>query len=222
MTADPHRSERVLTAGRSLAEARGAVILLHGRGASAGDILGLAEEFDTPDLAYLAPQAAGNTWYPYSFLEPIERNEPGLTSALKKVKTLVEEISRAGISRKKIVIAGFSQGACLASEFVARNATRYGGLIAFTGGLIGPPETQFRYQGSLAGMPAFFGSGDPDAHVPWTRVEQSASVLSAMGAEVALRRYPGMPHTISRDEIEAARTLLATVESGRDSRLHTE
>jgi len=185
------------------------MILLHGRGASAEDILGLTEELDRPDLVFFAPQAAGNTWYPYSFLAPIEQNEPALTSALDKVKTIVKTISLAGIPHDKIIIAGFSQGACLASEFVARNAARYGGLIAFTGGLIGPPETKFRYEGDLGGMPAFLGSGDPDAHVPWQRVEQSASVFSAMGAEATLRRYPGMPHTIIRQEIDEARKLLA-------------
>jgi phospholipase/carboxylesterase len=211
MTPDPHRDQPVLTAGRKLPEAAGAMILLHGRGASAEDILGLADELNHPELAVFAPQAAGNTWYPYSFLVPIEQNEPALTSSLNKVKSVVGEISRAGIPHDKIVIVGFSQGACLASEFVARNATRFGGLIAFTGGLIGPPETKFRYEGSLGGMPAFLGSGDPDAHVPWQRVEQSASVFSAMGAEVTLRRYPGMPHTISRQEIDEARKLLARI-----------
>jgi predicted esterase len=187
------------------------MILLHGRGASAEDILGLAEELDRPDLLLLAPQAAGNTWYPYSFLAAIEENEPALTSSLNKVKNVVGEIARGGIPHDKIVIMGFSQGACLASQFVARNATRYGGLIAFTGGLIGPPETKFRYEGNLGGMPAFLASGDPDVHVPWQRVEQSASVFSGMGAEVTLRRYPGMSHTISRQEIDEARKLLARI-----------
>ena len=211
MTGDPHRDQPVLTAGRKLPDAAGAMILLHGRGASAEDILGLAEELDRPDLLLLAPQAAGNTWYPYSFLAAIEENEPALTSSLNKVKNVVGEIARGGIPHDKIVIMGFSQGACLASQFVARNATRYGGLIAFTGGLIGPPETKFRYEGNLGGMPAFLASGDPDVHVPWQRVEQSASVFSGMGAEVTLRRYPGMSHTISRQEIDEARKLLARI-----------
>jgi len=209
MTKDPHRNQPVLTSGQKLNEAAGAVILLHGRGASAEDILGLGPEFHQPELAYLAPQAAGNSWYPFSFLARTEQNEPWLTSALHKVKAIVEEILRAGIPRDKIVIAGFSQGACLASEFVARNAARYGGLIAFSGGLIGPPGTDFHYTGTLDGTPALFGSADPDAHVPWQRVEESASVLSALGAEVVLRRYPGMPHTIIPAEIEEARELLA-------------
>ncbi len=194
MTRDPHRDQPVLTAGRKLSEAAGAIILVHGRGASAEDILQLRDELDYPELAYVAPQAAENTWYPYSFLN--------------KLKNIVGNITREGIPQDKIVIAGFSQGACLASEFVARNAANYGGLIAFTGGLIGPPGTDFHYTGSLSGTPAFLGAGDPDAHVPWQRVRESADVLSALGADVFLRRYPGMPHTITRQELEEARRLL--------------
>jgi len=188
---------------------KGAMILLHGRGASAEDILGLREEFGLRDVAYFAPEAAGRAWYPYSFLAPIEQNEPWLSRSLANVGETVDSALGQGIAREKIVIAGFSQGACLASEFVARNAARYGGLIAFTGGLIGPPGTEFRYPGDLAGTPAFFGAGDPDAHVPWQRVEDSASVLANMGADVTLRRYPGMPHTISREEIAEAKAILA-------------
>jgi phospholipase/carboxylesterase len=207
-TSDPHRDQPVLTGGRKLSNATGAVILLHGRGASAEDILDLGLEFDRPDLAYLAPQAEGNTWYPYSFLAPKQQNEPWLTSALSKVSQIVEGIMKAGLSRDKIVIAGFSQGACLASEFVAGNATRYGGLIAFSGGLIGPPDTKFQYAGRLAGTPAFFGGVDPDPHVPWQRVEESASVLSALGADVVVKRYPGMQHAVNREEVEEAKRLI--------------
>ena len=209
MTSDPHANQPVLTGGRKLGAAAGAVILLHGRGASAEDILGLGAEFEQPELAYLAPQAAAHSWYPYSFLAPIQQNEPWLTSALNKLGRTVDEVVHAGIRRERIIIAGFSQGACLASEFVARSAARYGGLIAFSGGLIGPPGTEFRYRGTLGGTHAFLGSGDADAHIPWQRVEESASVLSALGAEVVLRRYEGMPHTINQDEIEEARKLIA-------------
>lgn len=208
MNSDPHRDQPVLTAGRKLPGAAGAVILLHGRGASADDILSLGREFDHPEFAYLAPQAAASSWYPYSFLAPIPQNEPWLTSALEKLARIVDDVSHAGIAREKIVIGGFSQGACLASEFVARNAARYGGLIAFSGGLIGPPGTEFRYTGKLDGTPAFFGGADPDAHVPWQRVQESATVLSALGAEVLLKRYPGMPHTINEEELEEARRLI--------------
>ena len=209
MTSDPHRDQPVLAGGRRLPDAAGAVILLHGRGATAEDILTLGREFDRPELAYLAPQAAGHSWYPYSFLAPIPQNEPWLSSALNKLGKTIDDILRAGIAREKIVIAGFSQGACLASEFVARNAKRYGGLIVFSGGLIGPPGTEFRYPGSLGGAPAFFGGSDPDPHVPWQRVQQSASVLSTLGAEVVVRRYPGMPHAINREEIEEAKRVIA-------------
>jgi phospholipase/carboxylesterase len=209
MTSDPHSNQPVLAAGRKLHGAAGAVILVHGRGAPAEDIVNLGREFDHPELAYLAPQAAGNSWYPYSFLAPIQQNEPWLTSALKKLGKIVEDISQAGIAREKIILAGFSQGACLASEFVARNAVRYGGLIAFSGGLIGPPGTELRYTGKLGGTPAFFGGVDPDAHVPWQRVQESASVLTALGAEVVVRRYPGMPHTINQEELKEAKKLFA-------------
>ena len=202
---------KLLQSGHDVSGAAAAVILLHGRGASAEDILSLSEEFSFPEVAYLAPEAAGRTWYPYSFLAPIQQNEPWLTSALNRVKQTVESVSRAGIPPEKIVIAGFSQGACLASEFVARHAARYGGLIAFTGGLIGPPGMKFIYEGKLAGMPAFLGAGDPDPHVPWQRVQESASILSEMGADVLLKRYPGLPHTINDEELAEAKRLIGNV-----------
>ena len=205
---DPHRNQPVLQRGRALDSAKGAVVLIHGRGASAEDILGLADEFGLPELAYLAPQAAEHTWYPYSFLEPLQQNQPWLDSALMMVAKTVRRAITAGIERDQIAIVGFSQGACLATEFVVRNAARYGGVIAFTGGLIGPPGTKFVYSGELLGTACFLGAGDRDPHVPWKRVEESASVLSALGGVVTLRRYPGLPHTINRDEIEHAKTIL--------------
>jgi predicted esterase len=210
---DPHRDQPVVHYGQPLELARAAVILLHGRGASAEDILGLADELDLPDLAYFAPQAAGNTWYPYSFLAPIEQNQPALDSALRLIAATIERVSKAGFRPNQVALAGFSQGACLATEFMARNAYRWGALIAFTGGLIGPPGTKFSYPGDLAGTPCFLGAGDPDPHVPWKRVEDSASVLTALGAAVTLRRYPGLPHTINRDEIETARGILSGIMS---------
>ena len=216
MKADPHGGQRVLTAGRKLAEAAGAVVLLHGRGASAEDILGLSRELGNEDLAFFAPQAAEHSWYPYSFLAPIQQNEPWLTSALNRLRSIIDDISNAGIERAKIVIAGFSQGACLATEFVARNPARYGGLLAFSGGLIGPPGTEFRYAGKLDGTPAFFGGVDPDAHVPWQRVQESAAVLAALGAEVIVKRYPGMPHAINQAELEQARNLISRIYAGKE------
>jgi len=216
MKADPHGGQRVLTAGRKLAEAAGAVVLLHGRGASAEDILGLGRELGNEDLAFFAPQAAEHSWYPYSFLAPIQQNEPWLTSALNRLRSIIDDISNAGMERAKIVIAGFSQGACLATEFVARNPARYGGLLAFSGGLIGPPGTEFRYAGKLDGTPAFFGGVDPDAHVPWQRVQESAAVLAALGAEVIVKRYPGMPHAINQAELEQARNLISRIYAGKE------
>jgi phospholipase/carboxylesterase len=208
---DPHRNQLILQRGAALDSAKGAVVLLHGRGASAEDILGLAQDFDLADLAYLAPEAAEHTWYPYSFLSPIEQNQPWLDSALKLVGETVERATTAGIERQKVAIVGFSQGACLATEFVVRNATRYGGLVAFTGGLIGPPGAKFVYSGDLAGTPCFLGAGDRDPHVPWKRVEESAAVLTGLGAVVTLRRYPGLPHTINQDEIDHAKIILRRI-----------
>jgi len=205
---DPHGHQPVRHHGQPLDSAEAAVILVHGRGASADDILGLADTFDLSELAYLAPEAAEHTWYPYSFLSPTEQNQPWLDSALGLIGKVVERATAARIPLHKIALVGFSQGACLVTEFIARNAARYGGLVAFTGGLIGPPGTKFSYSGNLSGTPCFLGAGDPDPHVPWKRVEESASVLSALGAAVTLRRYPGLPHTINEDEIHEAQNIL--------------
>ena len=207
-TLPPHAHQPVLHAGTPLNEAKGAVVLLHGRGGSAEDILSLAQPLHLEGLAYLAPQAAGHTWYPNSFLAPREANEPSLSSALAKVGAVVSEIEAAGIARDHIVVAGFSQGACLATEFVASNPARYAGLIAFTGGLIGPPDANLHHEGTVAGTPALFLSGDPDPHVPWQRVQASATELERMGAVVTARRYPGRPHTITAEELDLARALI--------------
>ncbi len=211
MNQDPHRDGAVLSYGAPLDKAAGAVILLHGRGGSAEDILSLAREIHQPELAYLAPQAALHSWYPYSFLAPIEQNQPWLSSALRRVESVLELVTQSGISTTQIVIAGFSQGACLATEFVASHPKRYGGLLAFTGGLIGPPGADLKHEGSFDGMPAFLGSGDPDPHVPWHRVEESARVLGQMGAITTLRRYQGRSHTISNEELELGRRLIQQV-----------
>ena len=207
-TDDPHRNQPILRAGAALAKASAAVVLLHGRGASAEDILGLAGEMYDERVVYLAPEAAGHTWYPHSFLAPIAQNEPYLTSALAKVGETVQLALDAGLTRDRIVVCGFSQGACLASEFVARNPARYGAMIAFTGGLIGPEGMDLRHAGELAGTPALFSSGDPDPHVPWARVKASAEQFKAMGAEVQAERYAGRPHTIAPVELVQARELL--------------
>jgi predicted esterase len=204
----PHGGERILAAGAPLSEATGAIVALHGRGAGAEDIAGLALAVAPRGVAVLAPQAAGNTWYPFRFLEPIERNEPHLSSALRVVRELIRAVNEAGIATNDVALLGFSQGACLATEFAARHPERYGGVVAFSGGLIGPPGTQFNYHGSLAGTPVFLGCSDVDFHIPRERVEETATVLHRLGAEVELRLYPGMEHTVNEDELEAARALL--------------
>jgi predicted esterase len=203
-----HSKQPIVRAGQPLDQAQAALILLHGRGATAASILLLAEELYHPAYAYLAPQAANNTWYPFTFLAPMQQNEPWLSSALARVGEVVASVEAAGIPPQRIVLGGFSQGACLASEFMARNARRYGGLLAFSGGLIGPPGTPRAYAGSLDGTPVFMGCSDVDAHIPKKRVEETADVLERLGAQVTMRLYPGMGHTINADEINHARTLL--------------
>ena len=205
---DPHATAPLLYAGAPLNEAKGAVVLLHGRGGSAQDILTLGPALGRTDLAYVAPQAAQHTWYPHSFLAPREDNEPYLTSALQKIAGIVADLEAAGIGRDRIVIAGFSQGACLTSEFVASNPARYAGVIAFTGGLIGPLDADLHHAGDLHGTPALFLSGDPDPHVPWSRVQATAAEYERMGATVLSRRYPGRQHTITGEELDHARRLL--------------
>ena len=204
----PHGGENVLAAGAPLDEAAGVIIALHGRGADAADIVSLAAEVAPPGVTILAPQAAGHTWYPYRFIEPFARNEPYLSSALRRVGELIAEVEERGIPAERIALLGFSQGACLALEAAARNPRRYAALIAFSGGLIGPPGTVFDYAGSLAGTPVFIGSSDVDAHIPKERVLESEDALRRMGAAVDARLYPGMGHTVNRDELVAARAIL--------------
>jgi predicted esterase len=204
----PHGGERVLIGGAPLETAAGALIAIHGRGAGAEDIMALAREIAPPNVTMLAPQAAGNTWYPYAFLEPTERNEPYLSSALRIVADLIAQVDEHGISPERVALVGFSQGACLALEAAARNAQRYAGIIGLSGGLIGPPGTSFDFAGSLDGTPVFLGCSDVDPHIPKERVEESAAALERLGAAVDLRLYPGMSHTVNRDELEAARTIL--------------
>jgi predicted esterase len=202
----------VATAGRPLAGALAAVVMVHGRGATAESILTLADELRVPDLAYLAPQAHGHAWYPYSFLAPMEQNEPGLSSGLATLGDLVERVGAAGIPPERTVLLGFSQGACLALEFAARygrHRRRLGGVVGLSGGLIGPPGTPREYAGDLAGTPVFLGCSDRDPHIPRERVDETAQVLTGMGGEVTERIYPAMGHTVNEDEIEFVRGLLA-------------
>ena len=206
-----HDPSRVLVAGPPLARARAVTILLHGRGGSADDIAGLATVLAIDGLTFLVPEATGHTWYPQRFLAPLAANEPWLGSALDVVAALVGQASAAGVPPARIAIAGFSQGACLALEFVARTPARYGAAVAFSGGLIGPPDEPrpaVPAGGSLAGTPVFLGCGDQDGHIPVASVQTSAAVLRGLGGDVDVRIYPGMGHTINQDEIAAARALL--------------
>jgi predicted esterase len=206
-----HQNQPVREAGAPLTRAKGAMIMLHGRGASAENILSLAEVFAQPDFAYFAPQAAGHTWYPQSFLAPLEANEPYLSSALAAVGGLLDKLAAENFPRERVALLGFSQGACLSLEYAARFPQRYGAVLALTGGLIGPDGTSRDYPGSLAGTPVFIGCSDVDAHVPLARVKESTRTLAAIGAEVTERIYPGMGHTINDGEIANVRRLMVKI-----------
>jgi predicted esterase len=206
---DPHALSPVFVAGEPLASAQAALVMAHGRGATAEDILSLADVLDVAGYALLAPQAAGFQWYPQSFLAPLEQNEPWLASALAKIGSVLAQVADAGIPPERTVLLGFSQGACLTLEYVARNAQRYGGVAGLSGGLIGPDGTPREYPGSLAGTPIFLGCSDVDPHIPASRVRASATVLESLGAVVTMQLYPGLGHTVNRDEADAVNTLLA-------------
>lgn len=208
---DPHAHSPVLAAGEPLATARAALVMVHGRGADAQDILSLADELDVQGYALLAPEAAGYQWYPYPFTVSLEQNEPYLSSALAKIGSVMATVAAAGIPPERTVLLGFSQGACLSLEYVARHAQRYGGVAALSGALIGPDGTPREYPGSLAGTPIFLGCSDVDPHIAAARVRESSEVLGRLGAEVTMRLYPRMAHTVNRDEIDAANTILAAV-----------
>lgn len=209
MTDDLHRGLPILSAGESLDQARAAMVMVHGRGASAQDILTLTRQFDDGLFAYLAPQAKGGTWYPGRFLDPIERNEPWLSSALAAVGQALAEVGDADIPPEQTILLGFSQGACLALEFAARNARRYGGVVGWSGGLIGPDGTPRDYPGSFGGTPIFLGCSDIDPHIPKERVLETAEVMQQLGGEVTTRLYPRMGHTVNDDEIKYLSGLMA-------------
>lgn len=204
----PHEGQPVVEAGAPLGTAPVVVIMVHGRGAGPENILDLVPRLARPNVTYLAPAAAGRTWYPYSFMAAIDSNEPALSSGLAVLRALVARIEASGVARDHIVILGFSQGACLATEFAVRTASRFGGIVAFSGGAIGPPGTTWDESGRFDGTPIFFGCSDRDSHVPEARVTESAELCARMGAQVAKRIYPGMGHTIIDDEIEWAQDLL--------------
>jgi len=201
----------IRTAGEPLEQAKAAMLMIHGRGAWAQDILSLADQFAQPGFVYLAPQAAENTWYPNRFTAPISSNEPWLSSALAIVGDVFNQIIHAGLRSEQIMLLGFSQGACLTLEYAARNARQYGGVAGLSGALIGPDDTPRDYKGSLDGTPVFLGSSDVDFHVPKERVQQTAEVFRRLGGEVTLRLYPNMDHTINQDEIDFVRGMMRTI-----------
>lgn len=203
--------KKIVTAGKKLSEADKVLIMIHGRGGSAEDILSLASYLSVDDFALLAPQATNNTWYPYSFMAPPKQNEPWLSSALSFLQEVVEDVERAGIPSSNIYFLGFSQGACLTLEFVTRNAKQYGGVVAFTGGLIGDKIYPENYKGSFNNTPVFIGSSDPDMHVPVERVYATANIMKDMQADVTEKVYHNMGHTISQDEIDQANKLVFKV-----------
>jgi phospholipase/carboxylesterase len=202
-----HRKE-IVTGGKKIEDAQKVLIMLHGRGAPAHDILGLATHLDVSDFALVAPQATNYTWYPYSFLAPPKQNEPWLTSALGLIDEIVGDIRKAGISEEQIFFAGFSQGACLTLEYVTRHAKKWGGVAAFTGGLIGDKLYPENYSGDFNGAPIFIGTSDPDPHIPVHRVHETTQQLTRMNANVTEKIYPNMGHTINEDEIQQANTLI--------------
>jgi len=200
----------VLEAGEPLAKARAVMILVHGRGATAADIMTIGSELMHPGYAYLAPQASGNQWYPNPFTAPLDTNEPYLSSALGVLEALLARVE-AAVPAQRIILLGFSQGACLTLEFAARHARRYGGVVGLSGGLIGPDGTPRDYPGSFAGTPVFLGCSDVDPHIRKERVQEAAAVFGRMGARVTMRLYPGMGHTVSPDEIEAVREIIESL-----------
>jgi predicted esterase len=204
----PHGGQPVRRAGVPLAQARVAVIMVHGRGAGPANIIDLVPAIDAPGAAYLAPAANDGTWYPKSFMAPIPENEPGISSGIAVLHALIDEAVAAGVPAEHVVLLGFSQGACLASTAAQRRPQRYGGVVLFSGGLIGPPGTIWREEGGFQGTPVFLGCSDGDAHVPESRVRETAAVFERMGAVVTMRIYPGMGHLVNEDETSYAHDLL--------------
>ncbi|HEV8150106.1 MAG TPA: dienelactone hydrolase family protein [Gemmatimonadales bacterium] len=208
---DPHAGQPVARLGPPVETSRAVLLLLHGRNAGPENILELAHLLPHPEFSYLAPAAAGNTWYPYSFLSETERNEPGLSSGLWVIDRLLQDVAARGVERSRVILLGFSQGGCLAAEYAVRHATRLGGVLALSGGLIGPPGTRWDYPGDFAGTPVLLGCSDVDPHIPRERVAESARVFERLGAQVTERIYPGLGHQVNEDELEFARQLMRRV-----------
>ena len=212
----PHAGQPVVTAGANPGESHAVMVMVHGRNAAPRNILDVARALDRPRFTFLAPAAANHTWYPLSFMAEMAMNEPGLSSGLAVLRALVDDVLSRGIRREHIVLLGFSQGACLTAEFAVRSAARYGGVIVFSGGLIGPPGTTWPYPGSFDGTPIFLGCSDVDSHVPKQRVDESAAVFTGMGADVTERIYPGMGHLVNDDEIAFTRDLMDAILADMD------
>jgi phospholipase/carboxylesterase len=207
--------KNIINAGKELQSNNKVLIMLHGRGATAEDIISLSSYLDVKDFTLLAPQATNHSCYPFSFLAPQTQNEPWLSSALQLIKELVEEILQKGIPAENVYFLGFSQGACLTLEFVTRNAAKYGGVVAFTGGLIGDKINQENYRGDFQGTPVFIGTSNPDPHVPADRVHATTNILKNMHAAVTEKVYAGMGHTINQDEIDLANKLVFSAQTVR-------
>lgn len=208
----PHAGRPVATAGAALGTGAAVMILVHGRNASARNILDVARALDRPRFTYIAPEADRNAWYPNSFMAPVEMNEPGRSSGLAVIRTLLEQVEDAGVPRERVMLLGFSQGACLAAEFAWRHPARYGGVVVYSGGLIGPPGTRWSPGGdSLAGTPVFLGCSDVDPHIPRERVDETARAFEALEAHVTTRIYPGMGHLVNEDELEQTRAMMDRV-----------
>ncbi|RDC66482.1 alpha/beta hydrolase [Adhaeribacter pallidiroseus] len=202
--------KKYITAGKPIEETNKAILFIHGRGASAESILTLSEHLDVADFSLFAPQATNNSWYPYSFMAPEVQNQPALDSAIEILQELLDSILAQGVKSENIYLLGFSQGACLTAEFATRNAQRYGGLIIFTGGLIGQEINTSRYTGDFAGTPVLITTGDPDPHVPVSRVNETIKIMEEKGAKIISKIYPRRPHTILPEEIEFAKSILST------------
>ena len=207
----PHQGGEVFTYGSNAAEAKAAVILIHGRGGAAQSMLPLAGEFGVPGVHYTAPQANNYTWYPYSFLQPIENNQPGISSGLQRIHDLIVQLQEDGIPKEKVMLLGFSQGGCLATEYAARHPARYGGVVGYSGGLIGPEIDFNNYDGYMEGTPVVLGCSTVDPHIPKERVDETEEVYQKLGANVQKKLYPGMPHTVNEDEIRIVRSMIEKI-----------
>src|SRR6056297_1645248 len=207
----PHQTVKAAEYGAPISRAKAAMIMVHGRGATAESMFSLADEFAQPDFHYVAPQAQNHTWYPYSFLQPKENNQPGLNSGLQQIYNLLSSLNEGGIPSEKVILLGFSQGGCLATEFAARHPQKLGGVVGLSGGLIGPEIETSLYTGSMEQTPVFLGCSNVDPHIPKERVDETEAVFEKLNANVTKSIYPGMPHTVNEDEIKTVRGIMANI-----------